>query len=326
MSRDHGLDRLLDRAVAPGYTNVGHALRRLTWSADDPRPDALAGRRALVTGAGRGLGEAAALGLARLGARVHLLVRSADRAADATERIAAKLAKEGRTADLAVEECDISDLAAVRNFADAFVRRNPSAALDVLVHNAGLMPPERTESSDGHELTVATHVLGPVLLTDRLLPLLTRSHPGARTVWVSSGGMYTQALPVDDPDFTVGRYSGAIAYARSKRMQVELLPRLAERWAPDRVSVLGMHPGWADTPGVADSLPLFRLATRPFLRTAASGADTVVWLAATEPPPASGTFWHDRAERPTSYRRRTRPSDADVDRLWAWVQEVAGVS
>lgn len=56
-----------------------------------------------------------------------------------------------------------------------------------------------------------------------------------------------------DPDFRQGNYSGAVAYARSKRMQVEFTPLMARRWAADRISVYVMHPGWADTPGVARS-------------------------------------------------------------------------
>ncbi|MCX6395485.1 MAG: SDR family NAD(P)-dependent oxidoreductase [Propionibacteriales bacterium] len=324
---DHGLDRVLDRAVVPGYSAIGYRLRRRGWSSDDPAPGSLIGKRVLVTGAGGGLGEAAALGMARLGATVHLLVRSAERAGPAVERILAALDGHDGAGALEVEECDVSDPASVHRFADAFVARlgRSGGALDVLVHNAGVLPATRTTAVDGHELTVATHVLGPVLMTELLLPVLERAAGGARVVLVASGGMYTQALPVDDPDFEQGRYQGATAYARSKRMQVELTGVLNDRWAGHGVAVHAMHPGWADTPGVASSLPLFRLATRPVLRTSAEGADTIVWLAATEPPPTPGGFWHDRSARPTSYRGANRPTPEEVGRLWDWVRLQTGL-
>lgn len=327
MGADRGLDRLLDRVVVPGYTNIGFALRRRSWRQGDPARDGLAGRRALVTGAGGGLGEAAALGLARLGATVHLLVRSPERGADAFDRIKRILADEGRRGQVQVEACDVSDLTSVRTFAEQFVGRlaEPAEALDVLVHNAGVMPPTWTSSADGHELTLATHVLGPVLLTELLLPALRRSVPGARTILVSSGGQYTQRLHPDDLEYESGPYRGTVAYARSKRVQVELAPVLARRWADDGVAVYVMHPGWADTPGVVDALPGFHALTRPFLRSAAEGADTVVWLAATDIAPPSGTFWHDRRQRPTSYLRRTASTPEDVERVWDWVRTASGL-
>ena len=68
-------------------------------------------------------------------------------------------------------------------------------------------------------------------------------------------------------------------------MQVALAPLMQERWRTDGITVHTMHPGWADTPGVASSLPLFKKVTGPVLRDATAGADTVVWLAATEPAP-----------------------------------------
>ncbi|MBG6094984.1 SDR family NAD(P)-dependent oxidoreductase [Nocardioides luteus] len=323
---DRGLDRLLDRTVLLGYSRLGYAIRRRRWAAGDPRPGALAGRTALVTGGGSGLGEATVLGLARLGARVHVLVRSPERAAPAIARIERLLRGERRVADLRIERCDVSDPAMIDAFADEFcARAGGSIGLDVLVHNAGVMPPERTESVEGHELSVATHVLGPIRLTERLLPALRRSERGARVVLVASGGMYTQPLPVDDPEFEHGSYRGAVAYARSKRMQVELAPILDRRWSPDRIATFVMHPGWADTPGLARSLPAFRTLTRPLLRPAEAGADTAVWLAATEPTPPSGTFWHDRRRRPTSYRSSTRPGRGETGELWTWAAAAAGL-
>ncbi|QNN51326.1 SDR family NAD(P)-dependent oxidoreductase [Nocardioides mesophilus] len=312
------LDSALDRAVVPGYTRIGYWLRRPGWRTDDPRPGSMAGKRVLVTGANSGLGKAAAIGLARLGATVHLVVRNEERGKAAL----AELRSELPAAELHLEVCDMSDLAAVRRFAGVLLDRLDR--IDVLVHNAGALPPERTQSVDGHEVTVATHVLGPLLLTDLLRPLLA-GH-AARVVLVSSGGMYTQKLPVDDPDYERGDYRGTVAYARSKRMQVALAPLMQKRWAEDGVTVHVMHPGWADTPGVASSLPLFRTLTRPLLRDAATGADTIVWLSATEPAPLGGRFWQDRAPRPEHYRSSTRETEEERMRMWTWVLSAAGLS
>ncbi|WP_183095889.1 SDR family NAD(P)-dependent oxidoreductase [Nocardioides stalactiti] len=319
-------DKVLDRSIVGGYTNLGPLLRRGRW-ADDPAPGSLVGKRALVTGAGSGLGEATVLGLARLGATVHLLGRAAERVEPAVRRVAERLEQEGHVPDLHVEVCDVSDLKAVRRFAKGFNARRAEeyGALDVLVHNAGTLPATRQTSVDGHELTLATHVLGPFLLTELLAPSLAESAEGGRVVLVSSGGMYTQPLPVDDPEYLRGDYRGPVAYARSKRVQVELAPLLAGRLADARVAVHAMHPGWADTPGVASSLPLFRALTRPLLRSSEQGADTTVWLAATQPPPPSGLFWHDRVARPTSYRAATAPSDEERRAMWEWVLDAAGL-
>jgi dehydrogenase/reductase SDR family protein 12 len=327
MNGDRGFDRVLDRLIVPGYSAIGYGIRRRDWPTDDPRPEALVGKRALVTGAGGGLGEAAALGLARLGATVHLLVRTARRAESSIDRISRTLREEGREALLEVEECDVSDLDSVRRFATGFNTKLQSAGqvLDVVVHNAGVLPAERSVSAQGHELTVATHVLGPILMTELLIPVLGDALGGARIVLVASGGMYTQELPVADPDFTEGTYRGAVAYARSKRMQVELAPALSRRWAANGVAVHAMHPGWADTPGVASSMPLFRLATRVVLRSPVAGADTIVWLAASEPAPTPGRFWHDREVRPTSYRSATAPTAAEVEEILRWVYEATGL-
>jgi NAD(P)-dependent dehydrogenase (short-subunit alcohol dehydrogenase family) len=212
-------------------------------------------------------------------------------------------------------------LGAVRDFASDLTSR--VARLDVLVHNAGLLPAGRAESVDGHEITLATHVLGPLLLTERLLPLLTDS-ADPRVILMSSGGMYTQPLPADDPEYRNGRYRGAIAYARTKRMQVAFTPVLARRWAGIRV--YSMHPGWADTPGVAASLPGFRRLTAPLLRTAEQGADTAIWLAATRPAPPTGRFWHDRRSRPQHYLLSTRRyGDDSRERLWRYCAQAIGL-
>lgn len=303
------LDEVLDRTIAPGYTRLGMAVRQRFWSPLDP--DALAGSTVMVTGANSGIGKAIAAGAAELGATVLLTVRDRTRGEDARAEILADVAG----ADIQIERCDVSNLAGVRAFAADLVNRVPR--LDAIVHNAGVMPPERTRTDEGHELSLVTHVLGPMLLTELLLPALVTA-PDPRVILMSSGGMYTQKLPVDDIEYRNGKYRPAVAYARSKRIQVALTPLLADRWAEQSVMVASMHPGWADTPGVATSLPGFRRLTGPALRTPEQAADTAVWLTATIPTPESGQFWHDRALRPTHYLPTTHYTDAELQTVWRY--------
>jgi NAD(P)-dependent dehydrogenase (short-subunit alcohol dehydrogenase family) len=306
------VDTALDRSVVLGFSAIGPAVRRRLpgWPADPP-PGALRGRVAAVTGATSGLGVATARGLLALGAEVRLVVRDVEKGA----RVRAELLDAVPGGAVAVDRCDLGDLDDVRRFAAGL----DSDRLDVLVHNAGALPATRTESTQGHELTMALHVLGPVLMTELLRPRLT---PDARVLMVTSGGMYGQALPADDPEYVRGEYSGTTAYARSKRAQVELLPALEQRWG---VRVYATHPGWADTPGVQESLPTFRRVTRPLLRDAEGGAETTVWLAAVDPAPPGGGLWHDRRARPTHLLRRTRSGAADVERMWEWVRDQTGL-
>jgi NAD(P)-dependent dehydrogenase (short-subunit alcohol dehydrogenase family) len=277
------------------------------------------GQVVLVTGATSGLGLAAAEGFARLGAGVRMLARDPERG----ERARAQVAAATGNSDVQVRLGDLSDLGSVRRFAEEFVAREER--LDVLVNNAGVLPASRTLSADGIELTFATNVVGPFLLTELLLPLLRESAP-ARIVNVSSGGMYTRTLDVEDLQSTRGDFDGPAAYARTKRAEVVLTEMLAERLAGTGVVVHAMHPGWADTPGVQSSLPRFHALTRPLLRTPAQGADTIVWLgAAAAPAQSSGGFWHDRRERPTHRVPWTRESPADRDALWAACEQLSGL-
>jgi NAD(P)-dependent dehydrogenase (short-subunit alcohol dehydrogenase family) len=104
-----------------------------------------------------------------------------------------------------------------------------------------------------------------------------------------------------------------------------MAPLLADRWSADGITVATMHPGWADTPGVRESLPRFRALTRPVLRDDAQGADTTVWLAAVEPAPPSGRFWHGRVERPVDLLPTTRAGEEARARAWAWLRSSAGL-
>ena len=317
MSTSKAIDDALDRTIVLGYGRLGLLARRRLpgWPADPPRID---GAAVLVTGAASGLGLAAACGLARLGATVHAVARNTERAEEAVAQIATTVPG----ADARPHACDLSSLAAVKSFAEEFIARD--SRLDVLVNNAGVMPPERTRSADGHELMFATHVLAPVALTT----LLARNARGlGRVVNVSSGGMYSQSLPENgdwESDHTP--YSPKKLYARTKREEVTITEALAERLRDRGVVVQAMHPGWADTEGLKRAMPSFRKAIRPIIRNADEGADTIVWLgAAPEPARTTGLFWHDRRPRLTHYRLAApvagrEDGAGEREELWAYCE------
>jgi dehydrogenase/reductase SDR family member 12 len=310
------LDEVLDRSVVAGFTNVGYRIRSRGWRPSDL--ERMDGEVVLVTGASSGLGLAAAEGFARLGATVWLVVRNAERG----EQARASIVERSGNDDVHVGICDLSELASVRRFAERF--GDQASRLDVLVNNAGVMTEARSLSADGIELTLATNVVGPFLLTNLLMPMLRQSAP-ARIINVSSGGMYTQRLRVDDLQSERGQFDGSRAYARTKRAQVVLTELWAEQLAGTGVVVHAMHPGWADTPGVQSSLPRFYKVTRLLLRTPAQGADTIVWLgAAAEPGRSSGRFWHDRRPRPEYRLPSTRETRQERERLLAECERLSG--
>jgi NAD(P)-dependent dehydrogenase (short-subunit alcohol dehydrogenase family) len=310
------LDGGLDRTVVGGYTSVGYRIRSRGWSVEDlSRMD---GKVVLVTGATAGLGAAAAAGFARLGATVWLVGRSRARA----EQARAAVVERSGNDSVQIGLCDLSSLDSVRRFAGRF--GDESARLDLLVNNAAVLPQKRTLSADGIELALATNVVGPFLLTELLIPILNDSAP-ARIVNVSSGGMYTQRIRVDDLQSERGDFDGPTVYARTKRAEVILTELWARRLEGSGIVVHAMHPGWSDTPGVRSSLPRFYKLTRPLLRTPEQGADTIVWLgAAAEPGRSSGRFWHDRRQRPTHLVPWTRETRQERERLLAECARLSG--
>jgi dehydrogenase/reductase SDR family protein 12 len=195
-----------------------------------------------------------------------------------------------------------------------------------MVHNAGALLQSRQRSPQGHELTFAVHVLGPFLLSHRLAPLLGEARDGrGRVVFVSSGGAYTARLDLGDLQLERREFDGPEFYAHAKRAQIALLPELNRHLGPN-VRVDAMHPGWAKTPGVADSLPRFNRALGPLLRTPEQGADTIVWLAARGPSPIDeGRLWMDRRPRPEHRVPWTAEEPGEGARLYEACAELTGL-
>lgn len=315
------VDTVLEILVVPSFTRTGLRVRRRLFGFSDPlaagtRP--LAGRTVVITGPTSGLGREAAGSLAAMGARVVLVGRDAGR----LEATRSAIAESVPGASLATVVADMASLPSVRAAAATILATEPR--IDVLVDNAGAIFETRELTEAGVERTFATMVLGPFVLTSLLAPRLAASGDG-RVIAVTSGGMYTQALPLDDLMFSRGTYQGALAYARAKRAQVALVREWARRFGSRGLVPVSMHPGWADTPGLAASLPGFRERMGSQLRSAAEGVDTILWLAsAPRAALAAGRLYLDRRVRPYDRVPSTRLRAADREALWDQVVALTG--
>ena len=305
------LSNALDAAVVPGFSRIGYAIRKCLGNWQPISTFDLRGKTVVITGPTSGLGEQVARQLAVTGANLVLVARNEEKCGRVIEEIT-PLCTGNKPVFVRAE---MGDLESVRSACAAIQQQ--FAHVDVLIHNAGALLNTRQISPQGIEQTIASHVVGPFLMTTLLLPLMN----GGRVVTVSSGGMYTSALPVfangESLELPAHKYGGSKQYAIAKRAQVTL----AEMWAArePNTEFVSMHPGWADTPGVQESIPGFRRVTAPILRSASEGADTIAWLAAVQPLPGkSGSFWSDREIRSIHKSSRTKKNDTTSFRTALW--------
>ncbi len=309
------LDTVMDFAVVPGFSRIGFDVRRRMhgWQMPD-----LTGRNVMVTGASSGLGLAASIDLARCGAKVHLVCRNREKGENALGQV--RIAAPGSEASLHL--CDLSLVAEIRRFGEEFLESGEP--LDVLINNAGVMPAEREHTAEGFELTFATNLLGPWLLTELLLPRL-REGDNPRVIMMSSGGMYSSGFSFSDPQLENKEYKPTGFYAHTKRGEVMLADAWQRRDSETGVTFCSMHPGWAVTPGMSAALPGFHKLTGPILRNSHEGADTAIWLAGATPEEApGGLFYEDRRPRTKQKIPGTEGSPEDGERLLQLLSEVAG--
>ena len=309
---------LLDTAIVPGFSRFGFLVRSRVNHWDQVSSYDLTGKVVVITGPTSGLGKECVRILAPTGAQLVLVARNKEKC----ESVITSVRNICTGPEPVCVVAEMGDLPSVGNAAREIATRFPHVF--ALVHNAGALLNTREVTPQGIEQTITSHVLGPHLLTTVLLANLVATQ--GRVVTVSSGGMYSAELPNIDGKRTLEMrteiYNGSKQYAIAKRAQVTL----NEIWATKERSVHfdSMHPGWADTPGVQESIPAFRRITKPILRSAKQGADTIAWLAAVQPIPGpSGSFWSDREVRSIHKLPMTRRSDTAEARanLWNWCNQ-----
>jgi len=191
---------------------------------------------ALVTGGTAGIGREIAAKLRSAGLTVLITGRDQPRGAAAAADLGA-----------AFLPADHATIAGNLDLAQRVCELAPH--LDVLVNNVGGAAfTQRTVTAEGHEATLALNYLGPIVLTQALLPTLTAD---ARIVQVVSSAF---TMHPGDPFTEPARYTAINAYARAKQLNLLATMSLA-RQLTDRATVNAVNPGMAWTPGVQALTP-----------------------------------------------------------------------
>jgi NAD(P)-dependent dehydrogenase (short-subunit alcohol dehydrogenase family) len=196
---------------------------------------------------------------------------------------------------------DVADRRSIRSFAAEVAGRYPR--LDGLVNNAGAWFPDRRAGADGVELTWATNVLGPFLLTRLLEEPLARAHGRV----INVGSHLASGLDLDDVGYARRKYVGFDgAYPQSKQALLMLSHHEARRLWARGVTLNVAEPEWVRTNAHRHANPIQRfvmnLAGSIAARTPAEGADTAVWLAsAPELAGVTGGDFKDRQRLPPRF-------------------------
>ena len=213
-------------------------------SASSVRKGALAGKRALVTGASTGIGAAIATAYAAEGAHVAVHARTADKAEPVLGRVRAA------GGDAFAVAADLADRSAIGPMCRAAIEG--LGGIDIVVNNAGVFESHRILDVDlGHwDLNFALHVTAPLLITRLTVPAMIAQGSGCL--------VYTASTASREAD------AGWAAYTASRHATVGLMKAAAAEFGKHGIRANALAPGWVDTP----------MARRHFERQAAeSGED-----------------------------------------------------
>jgi NAD(P)-dependent dehydrogenase (short-subunit alcohol dehydrogenase family) len=277
------------------------------------------GKTVVVTGATSGIGEVAAVELARRGARIVFVARNPLR----RDMTLARLSVANDKAKHATYLADLSKLSEMKRVAKEIAAAEPK--IDVLINNAGTLFAARETTPDGLELSFATNHMAYFVVTNLLLDRL-KSTPGARIVSTSSDAHKSGKLNFDDLQ-SEKSFSGFRAYGTSKLCNILFTRELARRLEGTGVTANCLHPGFVAT-AFADNNDglmgfIFGVLKKLAAITPEDGAKTIIYLASSpDVAGQSGGYYYKSAPATPSAAAQ---NDADAKRLWEVSTQIAGV-
>ena len=289
----------------------------------------LTGRNVVVTGGATGIGIETARALAEAGAAVTLAVRN-PAAGDAA---AADINRTAKGAQTTVGALDLSNLASVRAFAQAW----GDAPLHILINNAGVMACPQSYTADDLEMQIGTNHFGHFLLAARLAPALrngaAESGRPARVVALSSIGHRRGAIDFEDPHFRHRAYDKWSAYGQSKTANALFAVGFHERFKGEGITANSVMPGGIMTP-LQRHLPREEMIAMGWMdeagnitqgfKTPEQGASTSVWAAVGPELDGVGGLYLENCAQAEPWSKETphvgvMPHALDpeaADRLW----------
>jgi NAD(P)-dependent dehydrogenase (short-subunit alcohol dehydrogenase family) len=277
------------------------------------------GKTVVITGGTSGIGEVAAVALAKMGARIVLVGRDRSRGDPTLKRLRSGAPGLAHSAYFA----DLSRLADMKRVAAEIADQEPR--IDVLINNAGAIFSTRQLTEDGLERTFALNHMAYFVLTEGLRQRLSASG-AARIVNTASEAHRGATLHFDDLQLARG-YGAVKAYNRSKLCNILFTRELARRLQGTGVTANCLHPGFVATRFGDQSGGLFShlvSLAKLFAISPAKGAETIIYLASS-PEVAQTTgryFYKCQPSTPSAAAQ----DDRAASELWRRSAALAGIS
>ena len=246
------------------------------------------GKTVVITGATSGIGEVAALTLAKMGARIVAVARSRQRG----EATLAQLRSSAPGIAHAIHFADLSRLNEMKRVAAQIA--DQESRIDVLINNAGAIFATRQLTEDGLERTFALNHMAYFVVTAGLRERLLASGP-ARIINTASAAHLGANLDFDDLQ-SAKSYLAMKTYGRSKLCNILFTRELARRLRGSGVTTNCLHPGFVATRFGDQSgglISRFVWLAKFFAMSPTNGARTIVYLASSpEVAEATGQYFY----------------------------------